>query len=245
MSKKLSNKILKPVVKSFNPLLEKEGMEKIVVVAKSHEDIKNQIQKAVSTLAEAEKVNDIPDDVIDFFNNYCVAAGEDEDENPEDDDKKEKKEEKEKKPKKTVARDEFGCQATSGAAKLNAMMLEGTTMEAMTEATGSTNSRVGSHIYSLKKKGFFVTVSGKTYTLTADKEKAAKLAEEAEEEKEAKKAEKKAEKAAAAKEKEDKKKDKTSEKDKKSKSDTKKEDKKKDKKSDKAADKKKDKKSKK
>lgn len=168
---KINEKEFTVAISSLNTYLKGNSKEEIKIV---DVPIETQIENFVATVVGAIEdgtAQDLPTEVINYYNNNI--AGEEEEEETEEKPKKEKKEKKkkekkEKKPKKTIEKDAYGVSVNSGAHKINMMLEKGATMNAMIDDIGTTRSRVQSHMASLKKKGWFIDNVDGIFTISAE-----------------------------------------------------------------------------
>lgn len=100
MAKSIPTKEFKVAVKAFNTVLKNsEGETPIKVVTVKKEKILENFTNKVLDFIEKDKAADLPDEVIDFYNEHIVEE-EEEKENSSDKEKKSKKKSKENKNKK-------------------------------------------------------------------------------------------------------------------------------------------------
>ena len=112
MSKKIDGKKFKIAVKSLNDVLVADKAEKIKVVGVKKEEVLESFTTSVQGYIDNDKVSDLPDEVIDFYNEFIAddsaddSAEEEKEKAPkEGKKKKEKKEKKEKAPSTKITRE--------------------------------------------------------------------------------------------------------------------------------------------
>ena len=96
MSKKIDGKKFKAAVKALNEVLEADELDKIKVVGVKKEEVIEAFTTNVQSYIDKDKVSDLPDAVIDFYNDF-IADDDSDDADDSDDDKDEGKKGKGKK----------------------------------------------------------------------------------------------------------------------------------------------------
>jgi len=193
--KKFNEEKFSAALNALNSYLKENDQEEIVLEGVDAEVLTAKFIEAILAENEKDKAQDLPAEVIEYYNEYIVGDDDEEEEEKPKKKEKKKKEKKEKKPRKTIEKDEYGCSMTSGAHKINLMLAKGAKINDIIEGVGTTRSRVMSHMGSLKSKGFFIdNIDGVFYLLTEEppeRPKPEKPKKEKKEKKEKKPAEKK------------------------------------------------------
>jgi len=145
MSENLPKQDFKEAVKALNEVLKKEEMEVIKLIGVKKEVIKAEFTNVILDFIEKDKVSDLPDNVINFYNDHIANAEETEEESEEEAEEVDEDEEKsvtsEKKVKKTK--------------KTKKTKKQKTTKSATKKGLPSENTREKSCVDALRKGGSF------------------------------------------------------------------------------------------